>query len=141
MSNDNVYKNCQTTFVHHIAVFDVRKDPWLQCLSFYSYAQACLYVAQWRLRRSGWSGLGRTTFQRVVGPVLRLLGHSDNWARCPTQARLCPLCTNRSRFFPGGAGGALRGPRISILQVVLTAACCSLPPSFTCTSDRLFAVA
>ena len=73
MSNDNVYKDCQTTFVHHIAVFDVRKDPWLQCLSFYSYAQACLYVAQWRRCRSGWSGL--------AGPLFRwsLVPFSDCW--------------------------------------------------------------
>ena len=102
---------------------------------------------QWRRRQSGWSSLGRTTFQRVIGPVLRLQRHSDNWARCPTQARLRPLCTDRSRFFPSESGGALRGPtglhrhpRISILQVVLTATCCRHPP-FTYTSDRLFAVA
>ena len=34
-----------------------------------------MQMDQWRRQRSGWSGLGRTTFQRVVGLIPRLHQH------------------------------------------------------------------
>ena len=70
---------------------------------------------QRRRRRSGWSGLGRTTFQRVVGLVPRLQGRSEDETIGPGVPRKLAFAVrvrvsrNRSRFFTGRSG-ARRGP-------------------------------
>ena len=101
-------------------------------------------VAQRRRRRSGWSGLGRTTFQRVVGLVLRLQRQSEDETIGPGVPRklafalhVC-VSRNRPRSFAGGSG-APQDPRVAkytlrcflyscilIQQVVFTAAHCLL---------------
>ena len=70
---------------------------------------------QRRRRRSGWSGLGRTTFQRVVGLVPRLQGRSEDETIGPGVPRKLAFAVrvrvsrNRSRSLTGGSG-AQRGP-------------------------------
>ena len=72
-------------------------------------------MTQRRRRRSGWSGLGRTTFQRVVGLVPRLQRRSEDETIGPgvprklTFAVRVRVSRNRSRSFTGGSG-ARRGP-------------------------------
>ena len=68
-----------------------------------------------RRRRSGWSGLGRTTFQRVVRLVPRLQRRSEVETIEPSVPRKLAFAVrvrvsrNRSRSFTGGSG-ARRGP-------------------------------
>ena len=70
---------------------------------------------QRRRRRSSWSGLGRTTFHRVVGLVPRLQRQSEDETIGPgvprkvTFAVRVRVSRNRSRSFTGGSG-ARRGP-------------------------------
>ena len=80
---------------------------------------------QRRRRRSGWSGLGRTTFQRVVGLVPRLQRRSEDEMIGPGVPRKLAfavrvrLSHNRSRSFTGGSGarhsptGLHRHPRVA----------------------------
>ena len=112
--------------------------------------------------------LVRTTFQRVVGLILRLQRQSEDETIGPGVPRKLafalrlPVSRNRSRSFAGGSG-AQRGlmrlhrhPRILIPQVLPHIAssparaknqamphiaCCRPSPPCTCTSDLLFAVA
>ena len=66
-----------------------------------------MIVYQRRRRRSGWSGQGRTTFQRVVGLVLRVQRPSEDETIGPgvprklTFARRVRISSNRSRSFAG----------------------------------------
>ena len=70
---------------------------------------------QRRRRRSGWSGLGRTTFQRVVGVVPRLQRRSEDETIGPGVTRKLAFAVrarvsrNRSRSFTSGSGPR-RGP-------------------------------
>ena len=126
---------------------------------------------QRRRRRSGWSCLGRTTFQRIVGLVCRLQRQSEDETIGPGVPRklafaLCVrVSRNRSRSFAGGSGaqrgltGLHRHPRVAkctydvqllamwrnpLLAVVLLlslAQCRTHTSLCTCTSDILFQMA
>ena len=64
---------------------------------------------QRRRRRSGWSGLGRTTFQRGIGLVLRPQRQCEDetiWPGVPRKlafALRVRVSRNRSRSFAGGS--------------------------------------
>ena len=122
-----------------------------------------MIVYQRRRRRSGWSGLGRTTFQRVVGLVPRLQGQSEDETIGPSIHAACLAlfvrvsCNHSRSFAQRSLTGLYRHPRVAKYTMRIgstaasgmthSAACSSFPsestrtPPYTCMSDLLFAVA
>ena len=99
-------------------------QPWIEggslplsafSLSTRLLALVYVHTVQRRRRRSGWSGLGRTTFQQVVGLVPKLQGRSEDETIGPGVPRKLAFAVrvrvsrNRSHSFTGGSG-ARRGP-------------------------------
>ena len=75
-------------------------------------------LKQRRRRQSGWSDLGRTTFQRDVGLIPRLQRQSEDETIGPGVPRKLAFALhvrvshNRSRSFAGGSGAQRASTRL-----------------------------